>query len=201
MHPGWYVLAVFGLPVLVLLAATVAHGAAPAQQLLADPGIVMAYLTALLIVPLINLWEETGWMFLQTRLEQQQGRLRGGAVTGLLFAALHVPIYLDLDSARNTGLAVVIGFTVAPFFRILAGWLYRQVRSSVLIVALFHGSFNASNADTFSGALFPGAAPAITVGATVILLGTMAMVGMRTRPKTDRSRRRSALPRPPTSTR
>ena len=179
VHPGWYALATFGLPVFLLLAATVARGAAPLQQLLADPRIVTGYLTALLIVPLINLWEETGWMFVQTRLEQRHGPRRGGIITGLFFAALHLPIYLDLGSARNTGLAIVIGFTVAPFFRILAGWLYRQAGSSVLIVALFHGSFNASNSEAFGGALFPGVPAAITVGAAVILLGTTVIVSMR----------------------
>ena len=51
---------------------SVARGAAPAQALLQDPGIVTAYLMALLIVPLINLWEETGWMFVQTRLEHRR---------------------------------------------------------------------------------------------------------------------------------
>lgn len=172
VHPGWYVLAVFGLPVLLLLAATVARGAAPAQALLADPGIVTAYLMALLIVPLINLWEETGWMFVQARVERTRGVVRGGAITGLLFAALHVPIYVDLESAPNTALAMLIGFTVAPFFRIVAGWFYRSARSSVLIVALFHGAFNASNTDVFSRALLPGVEPAIAVGAAVILLGT-----------------------------
>ena len=63
----------------------------------------------------------------------------------------------------------------------MAGWIYRSARSSVLIVALFHGAFNASNTAAFSGALFPGIEPAIAIGAAVILLGTGVIWASRAR--------------------
>jgi hypothetical protein len=60
--PGWYLLAAFAIPVVALLGATAVLGLEPVRFAAAHPESAVALVTGLAILPLINLWEETGWM-------------------------------------------------------------------------------------------------------------------------------------------
>ena len=78
VSPLWYLLAAFGLPVGIVVGAVALRGPGVLHTIAADPALVTGYLAGFAVVPLINLWEETGWMgFVQTRLEDQLGALRG----------------------------------------------------------------------------------------------------------------------------
>ena len=78
VNPFWYLLAAFSLPVGVVAGAVVVRGPEVFDDIAAHPTMITSFLTGFAVVPLINLGEETGWMgFVQTRLENQLGALRG----------------------------------------------------------------------------------------------------------------------------
>ena len=175
VRPGWYALAAFGLPLAVLLGATAFRGTEPWQVVAANPSLITAYLLALAIFPVINLWEETGWMFVQHRLAERHGPLPAAAVTGLLFGLFHLPLYVAQPTPAMVALVTVGLMALAVPFRIVIWWLYRRTGQSVVLVALFHASFNASNADDGLVAVaVPGVMPYVLTG--IALTGAAALV-------------------------
>jgi membrane protease YdiL (CAAX protease family) len=141
---GWYLLAAFALPAVTLLAATAVYGTAPIAAVVSRPSLILAYLATLLMAPLLNLAEETGWMgFVQARLQDRHGALAAAALTAPLFALIHLPILLA-PLGVTAGLVSLLVLTVfAVPFRILVGWLYNRT-GSLIIVAVFHAAFNGS---------------------------------------------------------
>jgi membrane protease YdiL (CAAX protease family) len=143
---GWYLLAGLALPALALLAATAVYGPGPIGAVVSRPSLVLAYLATLLLVPVINLGEETGWTgFVQARLQDRHGALGAAAITAPLFALIHLPLLVaDLGPAAALVSLVVLVMFAVPF-RILLGWLYNRT-GSLIIVALFHAAFNGTQA-------------------------------------------------------
>ncbi len=87
-----------------------------------------------------------GLGLVQARRELRHGPLTAATITGVLFASLHLPLFMGTDSLwqglRLTALvAVVLGIPV----RILFAWLYHRTGASVLVVAIAHAAFNAAN--------------------------------------------------------
>jgi len=167
VHPAWYATAVLALPVSTLAVATLARGTGPVQSVLRHPALVGAYLAALLITPVINLWEETGWMGLvQGRLAERHGPLAAAALTAPLFGLIHLPLVVAQQSSLAAALAVdglIMAFAVP--FRIILGWLYRRTGSSLLLVALFHAAYNATNATGLLAGSLPGVEPSLITAA------------------------------------
>lgn len=173
----WWLVAVLAVPVVAVVGAALVRGP-DAVAALTRPGVVTGYLVALTIVPVINLWEETGWMFVQTRLAARHGLVRGAALTAVAFAALHLPLYLD-PSVRTTVLVALGALVIAVPFRLLAGWLHGVTGGSVLLVAVYHGAFNATNSPTFGDAVAPGLEPALLGGGAVLVLGALVALHLR----------------------
>ncbi|WP_432478239.1 type II CAAX endopeptidase family protein [Nocardioides sp. GXQ0305] len=149
---GWGVAAA---ALLALPAGTLAVAAVTGTAVL--PGesrgaMVVGYLVATLLTGtlLFNLWEETAWAgFVQTRLAQRHGWLKGAALTALPFAAIHLPLaFVDHPSVTVVAVNVAVLFVVAVVFRLLAGLLLVRTGGSVLAVAVMHASFNSSGSLT-----------------------------------------------------
>jgi membrane protease YdiL (CAAX protease family) len=140
-----WVLALLTLPVASLAIASAAFGPGAVHALTHDPAIGLAYLNALTILPLVNLWEETAWMgVIQHRLAQRRGPLVGAALTAPLFALIHLPLNLGKSPADFAISMSVLALLAVPF-RIVIGWLYERAGRSILIVAVLHVTFNATN--------------------------------------------------------
>src|ERR687886_3089557 len=83
----WYLLALLGLPLIILLAESASFGLVPVQTALAQwPVFLTAYLPAVLFSMIMPaLFEEPGWRgFALPRLEQQYGPVPGRLVLRLL---------------------------------------------------------------------------------------------------------------------
>lgn len=175
VHPVSYAVAVLGLPVLAVAGATAALGLDPLRLAIDDPALALAFLTGLGLVPLINLWEEAGWTgFLQARLQTRHGALAAALLTAPLFALLHLPLQLGgtpAEIARGMGVLLL----VAVPFRIVAGWLHNSTGGSILVVALFHASFNVATSSVLFAGLVPGQG-AITV--TIVTLAVWAVAAV-----------------------
>ncbi len=154
----WYLIAVFGMPVVYVVAASLVLGAAPLDALTEEwPLIFTTYLPKVVMVFLIvSLWEEIGWMgFALPRLQEKYGPLLASVVLGLLWALWHLPAYFNSTQVVDpkVGLGELdrllyllpLSMLLAICTRIVMTWLFNSTMGSVIIVTLFHAAFNISN--------------------------------------------------------
>jgi uncharacterized protein len=142
---GWYLLALCGPPLAILLGATLVYGAAPLLALATRwPLIFTRYLPYTLTVALLGtgLAEEVGWRgFAQPRLQQRHGPLVGSLVLGSAVGLWHLPNLLTQPGGiHGVALQIVYTTVVALCFT----WAYNRNRGSALIVALLHAALNTS---------------------------------------------------------
>ena len=156
----WYLIAIFGLPPVYFLAASLVLGTAPLGALIEEwPLIFTSYLPKVVMVFLIvSLWEEIGWMgFALPRLQEKYGPFWASVVVGVLWALWHLPAYFNSTQvvADKVGLGEVdrllyllpLLILLAVLTRIVMTWLFNVTMGSVIVVALFHAAFNISNND------------------------------------------------------
>jgi CAAX protease family protein len=155
---GWWLVALLALPLLTVViavlfgdAAVLPSGSVLGRELL---GILVAWF-------LINLWEEAAWAgFLQTRLERRHNFFVAALLTGIPFAAIHMPLQVITGEVRSA-LDFAVGFgllmVLVIFVRSLFGMVLRGAANSLLLVALTHAMFNRSNnRDGIVADLLPG---------------------------------------------
>jgi CAAX protease family protein len=172
----WYLIALFGLLVAMLLSASVFLGLAPLEALVEKwPLFVTLFLPEVLFPFLfIQIFEEAGWTgFMQHTLQERRGPLVASILVAPAFILMHLPPLL-IDSDSGFALLIVTGalVIVAVFFRIVIMWLYNGSGRSVLIAALFHSAYNSATSlgeQKFTGELISGSALLYAVGALVVL--------------------------------
>ncbi|MHA6783468.1 CPBP family intramembrane glutamic endopeptidase [Pseudonocardia saturnea] len=187
VHPGWYLLAAVGIPVIALAGASAVYGADPLRLLVTEPGLWTTYLLGLAILPVINLWEEAGWMgFVQARLQDRHGATAAAAITAPLFGLIHLPLFVGLPGNELVvSTAIVIALAVPH--RMVLGWLYNRSGASILIAGLFHAAFNAANSTDLLSRMVPGQT-SLAVSAAVLVVWAVAVAAL--------TRGRLGLPRP-----
>ncbi len=154
----WYLIAIFGIPLVYFVAASFVFGTAPLETLIEKwPLIFTSYLLKVVMVFfLVSLWEEIGWMgFALPRLQDKYGPLMASVVVGVLWALWHLPAYFGSTQvvADKVGLAdlerllylLPLLMLLATFTRIVMTWLFNSAMGSVIIVTLFHAGYNISN--------------------------------------------------------
>ncbi len=204
----WYLIALFGLLVAVLLAAIPFLGAVPLEALAQKWGLLFTVFLPGVLVPfvLVNLWEELGWTgFLQSSLQDRHGPLLASVIVAPVFALFHLPAFFVAGwiSDEHTPLgqfpAVLLQVGVmavfAIFFRVLIMWLYNGTGRSVLIVALFHSAFNMTNGQKITPELLllPVAESSLIPVAAVAVIAVLVVVFTRGRLSYESER---AAPRP-----
>ncbi len=152
----WYLLALFGLLVAMLLAAIPFLGVAPLEALAQKWGLLFTVFLPGVIVAFLhtNLWEELGWAgYLQSTLQDRHRPLLASVMVAPVFALFHLPAYFVAGwivdehtplSQLPTVLVQYVGVVAvfAIFFRVLVIWLYNVTGRSVIMVGLFHSAFN-----------------------------------------------------------
>jgi membrane protease YdiL (CAAX protease family) len=195
----WYLIALFGLLLATLLGAIPFFGLGPIEELAQKWELLFTlYLWGGLwgiLVPfvLVNLWEETGWTgFMQHTLQERHGPLLASLIVAPFFALIHFPPLFvsgwlgDKDPSLGDFPSALfqIGITAifAVFIRVLIMWLYNGSGRSVLIVALFHSSFNAiSGSENVTPILIPGTAASLIPIAAVAIIAVLVVVFTRGR--------------------
>src|SRR3954467_606938 len=175
----WYLVAFLAIPAVALLMSLL-FGTGALHSLLTDPSIILGYVVALTALPLVNLWEETAWTgVVQARLGASRGPLLAALITGPLFTLVHLPLRLGQSLGElvlGLGVAAILGTGL----RIMIGWLYYASGGSILIAAITHVTFNATNNGSLLKPAGTSAAdwiPWLTVG----LLGLLVAVLTRGR--------------------
>jgi uncharacterized protein len=109
--------------------------------------------------------EETGWRgFAVPEMLKTRSFLSTALVIGLLWALWHIPSMFLIESYRQMGIAMFPIFTIGIICgSIFLAWLYRATGGSVLMVAMWHGTYN----------LVSGTAAAHGLVAAVVTTGVM----------------------------
>jgi uncharacterized protein len=181
---GWYVVALLGLPTATMLCASALFGPAPLNALVAGWPLVFTLVLPdlLLRLAVLNLAEEIGWTgFLQAWLQDRHGPWKACILVEVPFALFHLPD-LIVDTGGDLRLAfLLLGiFAVAQLFgRVVVMWLYNSAQRSLLLVGLFHATYN-TTVNRLGPVFIPGpaetgfwiASSVVAVTAVLILLLT-----------------------------
>ena len=154
----WYLIALLGIPVASVVCVSVIYGAAPLNALLNTWQLLFTLiLPSLLIRIVLNTIEEIGWLgFLQARLQDEHGPWKACLLVEIPFALWHLPGLLG-DTGGQLSLALVLTGVFAIFQlcgRFVSMWLYNNTHRSVLLVGLFHATYN-TTINTYAGDFIP----------------------------------------------
>jgi len=108
----------------------------------------MPYLTFLgawlLWIFTYGIGEETGWRgFLLPHLQTRFSALTSSLILGLIWAGWHIPMFLYNENLMAMGLIGTIFWVIGLMFgAVLLTWLYNSTEGSILLTAIWHGTFN-----------------------------------------------------------
>ncbi len=139
VHPGWYLLALLGPPLIMSSAAWLGSGLAEWSMPYATPGGVLAALgTALIIGPV----EELGWRGLMLpTLQQRHTPFLAGLIVGGVWTLWHVPAFLIGGTPQS-------GFDFLPFVvgtvsvAMIMTVMFNDTGGSLLLPVLMHFQLN-----------------------------------------------------------
>lgn len=100
--------------------------------------------------------EETGWRgFAIPMLQKRFSPLVVSLAVALFWALWHVPYFFVVPTYKGFGPAAVIGFVIGlTCGSIVLTWLYNRSGESILIVAVWHGTYNLeSGAEAVKGTI------------------------------------------------
>jgi membrane protease YdiL (CAAX protease family) len=140
---SWYLFALVGIPVMVVL------------SVMAMPGVLESFqgLGALAPLPLLGffvyvlllggaLGEEPGWRgFALPRLQSLHGPLVGSLILGPLWGLWHLPLFWTPWN-ELTALNVVVYVLSTTSVVIMYTWAFNNTKGSLLIAILIHAAFN-----------------------------------------------------------
>jgi uncharacterized protein len=176
----WYLFALIGVPVIMLLGTIAYSGRMPNLGALGGPSYLLFYLGGFVLTLILGgpLLEEGGWRgFALPRMERLYGPLLASVILGVLWALWHLPEFLVPSWAASSGGGGIVGiimFTITTItFSIVITWVFNNTRASLLLAILVHTSI-----DAFSGTLgasFPARAVASALP-LIIGFGVVAVV-------------------------
>jgi membrane protease YdiL (CAAX protease family) len=146
----WYLIALLGVPVASVLCASALFGVAPLEALIEKWRLLLTVVLPQLVLLIVffNWAEEVGWTgFLQARLQERHGPLKASVIVTLPFALYHLPAWMvefELGLAQlHLALLLTGVLGISQLFgRVIIMWLYNKTYYSVLLVGMFHSSFN-----------------------------------------------------------
>ena len=185
----WYLLILFGVPLVELLGAFAVLGSLPLDDLAKNwPLIFISYLPQVLVaVVVIGLAEETGWRgFALPRLQERRGPLVGTAVLAVVWALWHLPNLLFGGWTAASYALWLVGTLAVAF---VYTWLFNNTGGSILLAALLHAAINMSSGlvldlfpgmeDAFGVQLYGAVAIACVIVALVLVIATRGRLAYR----------------------
>jgi membrane protease YdiL (CAAX protease family) len=194
----WYLIALFYVPVTATLISLAIYG----PRALATPSggwpRALAEVAAAFLLQLVlfQLAEEIGFTgFLQHHWQNRYSPLKLTTYVALLWAVWHIPDHFavegwGLEQLISAPVIFAIEFVSLFFARAIFVWFYNRTGFSVLLVAIFHASFDAS-INHLSDDVAPGSNTArfLIFSAVIILFATAVIIATR-----GRLGRRAAAP-------
>jgi membrane protease YdiL (CAAX protease family) len=183
----WYLIALLGIPVASVFLASVIYGMAPLNALVAKWQLLFTLILPDLLIRIVflNVIEEIGWMgFLQARLQDEYGPWKACLLVEIPFALWHLPGLVG-DTGGQLSLVLVLVGVFAIFQlcgRFVNMWLYNNTQRSVLLVGVFHATYN-TTVNRFAGEFIPVPAEPwfFIVGGVVAVAAVLLVVVTRGR--------------------
>ena len=150
VKPIWFLIALISVWILYFVSSTIIVLIGQPWPDLSIFGNVL-YLPYLTFVGAWLLWtftfgigEETGWRgFLLPRLQVKYGPLTASLIVSIIWAGWHIPMFLYNENLIALGLMGTIFWVIGLMFgSILLTWLYNSSKGSILMTALWHGTYN-----------------------------------------------------------
>jgi membrane protease YdiL (CAAX protease family) len=180
---GWWLAVLFGLPVISLIIGVIVGGSLHTAGV--GTILIKQFLSILLAVVVINLWEETVWAgFFQTRLEAGYNFVIAAVLTTVPFAGVHAPLLLlDDHVSLLSVLKGIAGLLIlGAVVRLMIGVFLRAAADSVLAVGILHQIFDASNnRGGLVDSLLDGADAGVTTLVAVVVLALIVAAILRWR--------------------
>src|SRR2546421_1174132 len=185
--PQWYLLALFGAPLLLLIGGAAVQGPASLSAFGAKlPQFLPTYLFNLVLIALlISIWEETGWMaFLTARWQKRFGPVFASLMVAPLFGLGHVPLLFISGGITDSGrlapsevpedvFYLLILFSVPV--RLIVTWLFNSTRS-LPVVALLHASFDTTASAAILTGFYPGVdGRLLYFGLAIVAIGVLVI--------------------------
>jgi membrane protease YdiL (CAAX protease family) len=178
---GWYLFALIGIPMILVLGVTVLPGATASFKGLASLVTPRPWFGMIVYVFLHGpLGEEPGWRgFALPRLQRLHGPLVASLILGPLWALWHLPFFwVPAWSFPPTLLNIGLFVLAAIPLTIVMTWVFNNTKGSVLMAILVHWSFDF----TFVILNLLFTAPIVTdYGSTLpvlVGLGTLALIAI-----------------------
>jgi len=113
------------------------------------PGI-MGVVGWIIMILTFGLGEETGWRgFALPRLQNTRSASKATLMLIAIWLGWHLPVFFYKESFIEMGAFGAIGWAVSlAFGAVVLTWLYNSAKGSILMVAIWHGTFNAAVAAT-----------------------------------------------------
>jgi membrane protease YdiL (CAAX protease family) len=171
IKPVWIVTAVFSVWVFYIYAALfmLAIGQPWPDLSIFGQVLYLPYLTFLgswaLWIFTYGIGEETGWRgYLLPHLQARYSALVSSLIVSLFWAAWHTPMFLYNENLIALGPVGTVFWVIGLMFgSVLLTWLYNNTEGSILMTAIWHGTFN-----TFTAAT--GQAASVTSGIISMLV-------------------------------
>jgi membrane protease YdiL (CAAX protease family) len=150
IRPLWIVVAILSVWALYLVSGAIIVMIGQPWPDLSLFGYVM-YMPYLTFVGTWLLWiftygigEETGWRgFLLPRLQNRFSALTSALLVSLVWAPWHIPMFLYNENLMSLGLVGTVFWVIGLMFgSVLLTWLYNNSEGSILMTALWHGTYN-----------------------------------------------------------
>jgi membrane protease YdiL (CAAX protease family) len=140
----WYLFALLGIPVIIVLGFLTLPGALTALHLVFPQLVLFFPLFLLLEIFTSGLAEEPGWRgFALPRLQRQLGPLWGSVLLGLLWQCWHLPLYLTSWGGGAGELEISEAILGTVGLTIVITWVFNHTRRSLLIAILMHATLDA----------------------------------------------------------
>jgi uncharacterized protein len=186
----WYVIALLSVPVGATLISLLMYG----PQALATPSggwpRALAEVAAVFVLQLVlfQLAEETGFTgFLQHHWQDRYHPLKLTLYVALLWAVWHLPDHFaeegwGLEAFISAPVVFAVEVVSLFFARALFVWFYNRTGSSVLLVAIFHASFDAA-INQLSRDVVPASNTArfLIFSAVIVLFATTVIIATKGR--------------------
>jgi membrane protease YdiL (CAAX protease family) len=157
---------------------------------LPDLGLIFVWVMFVLVN---GLGEETGWRgYALPRLRRRHGLPSAALLLVPIWAGWHLPLFFLLQNYRDLGPVGVPGFLIGlACGSVVLAWLYESAGSSILIVAVWHGTYNLTSAT--AGA--HGLVAAVVSTGVMVLAAVIAWHARRASGHADGKGRVGSVPR------
>ena len=162
----WYLLAIFGPPIAILVGAAIWRGTGPLEAFAGRWELLFTVFlpAALMNAVLINLWEEGAWTgFLLPRLQERWSPLTSSVMVAMAWGLFHVPMTFFVGGLSDERIPpdrywfyLTFLFVISAPVRAVVTWFWNSTRGSVIIVGLLHGAWNVTTTAKFIPEFVPG---------------------------------------------